>query len=142
VPASPTRLRTRAVEWAFDGRTAPVLHGLAGEAVDADVDADIAAVDSEALRWLLRGVEARPAGKDGMPLFDSWLSLDVSTPRTQPVALRLVPVAPGRRAARGAAGPRRGAVHPVLPLFEVERAHPTLADVLARLRTRGRTVRA
>jgi hypothetical protein len=35
-----------------------------------------------------------------------------------------------------------GAVHPVLPLFEVERAHPVLADVLARLRTRGRTVRA
>ena len=144
------------VEWALDGRSAMAAHGL-GEHPDFAVE--IVTVETLDLRRLLYNAWARPESRDGRPFCESWLDLDVDRLAYRPmytrhgfVTLRLVPELPPvlRVAVTLALSvdddedgeqelAQQAVTLPVLGLPDVERAHPSLAEVLARLRGR-RTV--
>jgi transcriptional regulator with XRE-family HTH domain len=121
------------VTWAFDGSTALTLHGLAA---DAGTHAQVVAVGSDELRrFLYRLGGVGIADRDGEPIWNSWLSVDLERvgtcqayTRIGALALRVVPELASTVQIAG---------HPVLALWEIERAHPSLADVLARLRARS-----
>jgi hypothetical protein len=94
-------------------------------------------------------------GQNGEPLWRSWLDAGLDLARVGTVqaytaigmfSARLVdelpdPLRVGVGVGDAAAGELEERLVPVLPLLEVEAAHPRLADVLARLRHR-RTVAA
>lgn len=124
------------VTWAVDGATAVALQGLAVEHKERCV----AVVDDETTRSWLRSVWARGTNRDGFALAPSWdesreqvrvyVRHQVYT-RLGFVKLRFLDEAPevvslvvGERAV------------PVLPLLDVERAHPALAALLAAYRAR------
>ena len=138
------------VEWALDGRSAMAAHGL-GEHPDFAVE--VVTVESLDLRRLLYDAWAQPVSRDGRPFNHGWLDLDFERLAYSPmytrhgfVTLRLAPELPpvlrvSVPLARDDEGePAQQVVTlPVLGLPDVERAHPSLAEVLARLRGR-RTV--
>ncbi|MBK5305997.1 MAG: helix-turn-helix transcriptional regulator [Frankiaceae bacterium] len=124
--------------WAFDGSTALALHGLAAGGTHAQV----VAVGSDELRRLMYGLGGVGiVDRDGEPLWDSWLAVDltrvgVCSAYTRIGALSLRVVSELGDAVRITPG---GRTYPTLALWDVEQAHPALAEVLARLRER-RTV--
>lgn len=125
--------------WAFDGSTALALHGLSTSPGMTEV---LLAADDTTRRFLHRHNVAA-VDRTGRAFFESWLSLDLTRAFVYPTYTRL-----GIYAARLAAEVPtpvhvevEGMRCPVLPLLEVEAAHPQLAEVLARLRER-RTVAA
>jgi hypothetical protein len=83
-PASPTRLRT---EPSSGPSTAARRSSCPGWPAKRST--------RRSPQWLLRGVEARPADKDGMPLFDSWLSLDMTALGTQSMSSAAAGCGPG-----------------------------------------------
>lgn len=127
------------VSWALDGRSALVLHGLAAA---TGTHVEVAAVAADELRQLmyrLGGVGI--VDGEGEPIWDSWLAVDLTrvglcTAYTQIGALSLRVVSELGDVVRIARG---GKAYPTLALWDVEQAHPALAEVLARLRER-RTV--
>lgn len=127
------------VAWAFDGATALALHGLAAT---AGTHAEVVAVASEELRRLmydLGGVGI--VDRDGEPIWDSWLSVDlervgVCSAYTRIGALTLRLTTELGAVVRIATDTT---TCPALALWDVEQAHAALAEVLARLRAR-RTV--
>lgn len=141
LPAGTARLTTALDEagltWAFDGQTALVLHGLSG----ADSFPEVVLLGDDAMRTFLYRHGVTALDREGQPLWDNWLSVDLAAVGrcmawtgvgvfTLRVAAELtVPV----RIVSG------GGVYPTLSLVELERAHPALSVVLGRLRER-RTV--
>ena len=131
-------LADAAVAWAFDGSTALALHGLAASGTHAEV----AVVGSDELRRFLYGLGGVSiVDRDGEPIWESWLSVDLDLvgvcsayTRVGGLAVRIVTeLGSTVRIAH------EDASYPALALWELERAHPALADVLGRLRER-RTV--
>jgi transcriptional regulator with XRE-family HTH domain len=127
------------VAWAFDGTTALVLHGLAA---GASAHAEVVAVASDDLRRLMYGLGGvTVVDRDGEPIWESWLSVDLTRVGTCAAYTRIGGLA--LRTVAALAAPVRivsaDAAYPVLPLWDIEQAHPALAEVLARLRER-RTV--
>lgn len=123
--------------WAFDGRTALALHGLNTEVSFAEV----VLLGDDAMRRFLYRHGVTTLDRDEQPLWDSWLSVDLSKVG-QCMAWTGVGVFTLRVDAELTDPVRivRGAdVYPTLSLLELERAHPPLAVVLGRLRER-RTV--
>ncbi|MDX6198482.1 MAG: hypothetical protein QOJ79_1633 [Actinomycetota bacterium] len=127
------------VTWALDGRTALVLHGFAA---DRGTHVEVVAAASDELRRLMYGLGGVTiVDRDGEPIWDSWLSVDLERvgictayTRIGGLALRVVPeLAAPVRIEVGSH------VYPGLALWDIECAHPALAKVLARLRQR-RTV--
>jgi len=129
-------LNAAAVRWALDGATAVALQGLAVR----QLFPCIAVVDEDATRAWLRAVWAKGPNRHGFSLAPHWeespelVRLYVREPvwtRLGFVQLRflddLVPTVPVLVG---------DVVLPVLPLLEVERTAPQLADLLARLRQR------
>jgi hypothetical protein len=126
------------VSWAFDGNTALALHGLAAGGTHAEV----AVIGSDELRRLLYGLGGVGiVDRDGEPIWESWLSVDLArvgicSAYTRVGGLSVRVVAELARPVRIEKG---GRTYPVLGLWELEHAHPALAEVLGRLRER-RTV--
>lgn len=143
------------VAWALDGRSAMAAHGLGDQ---PDFAVEIVSVESDDLRLLLYNAWAQPVSRDGRRFNEGWLDLDVDRLAYLPmytrhgfVTLRLVPELPpvlrvsvplARYVDEEDTEPEpapQAVTLPVLGLPDVERAHPALADVLARVRER-RTV--
>jgi transcriptional regulator with XRE-family HTH domain len=138
------------VEWALDGRSAMAAHGL-GEHPDFAVE--VVTIESPDLRRLLYNAWAQPVSWDGRPFHHGWLDLDFALLACSPmytrhgfVTMRLAPVLPPvlRISIPLERNDEDESVQqavelPVLGLPDVEQAHPSLAEVLARLRGR-RTV--
>ena len=133
------RLDQAGATWAFDGRTALVLHGLAA----APELTEVVFGDSPGLRELLyRSGCPVPCDARGCLTYESWLDVDLAVlvpdvlylpgslfaPRFAPTMPQVLRVE------------YEDEVLPVLSLLDLERAHPGLATVLARLRERRRTV--
>jgi hypothetical protein len=127
------------VSWAFDGSTALALHGLA---VAHGTHADVVAAGSDELRRFMYGLGGVGiVDRDGEPIWQSWLSVDLARVGTcvaytgiGALSLRVVSeLADPVRIVSGSAA------FPASALWEIEQTHPALAEVLARLRER-RTV--
>jgi transcriptional regulator with XRE-family HTH domain len=123
------------LQWAFDGRTALVLQGLAADATFAEV----VAVGDEPLRRFLYRHGVGAVDRNGDPIWDSWLRLDLSRvapsmtwTRYGALTLRVADRLPPLLSIRD-----DGDTFPVLSLLDLEAAHRDLADLLARLRERG-----
>lgn len=123
--------------WAFDGRTALALHGLAA----GQSPAEVVAVGDAGLRRFLYELCVDAVDRDGRILWDSWLDIDLS--RAAPALAWTRVGAFVMRIVAELEPPLwiqvEGDGYPVLGLLAVEQAHPALADLLARLRDR-RTV--
>jgi transcriptional regulator with XRE-family HTH domain len=140
------------VEWALDGRSAMAAHGVGDH---PDFAVEVVTVESLDLRRLLYSAWAQPVSRDGRPFLHGWLDLDFDLLAYSPmytrhgfVTMRLAAeLPPVVRISVPLAGDEEDqsaqeAVElPVLALPDVEQAHPSLAQVLARLRER-RTVKA
>ena len=137
------------VTWALDGESALAAHGLAAEHAAPQV---VVLLD-EACRWWLQAVGLQGTDQHGFRSYESWLEV---------AAERLVPSLQGLQVCRlgllqvrvvedlppplqmtlaradPPEGPAvgRGLEVPVLPLHEVEAAHPHLAKALRRHRDR------
>jgi transcriptional regulator with XRE-family HTH domain len=129
------------VTWAFDADTALVLHGLAA----SPVLPQIVVLGNDPLRELFAQLGVDTLGHDGESLWRSWVDDRLDLARVGPVdaytrigafTARVVAALPDLVRIEA-----EGRPVPVLPLLDVEAAHPRLADVLARLRHR-RTVAA
>jgi transcriptional regulator with XRE-family HTH domain len=129
------------VTWAFDAETALALHGL-GASPDM---LQIVVLGDEALRALFNRLGVDTLGHDGEPLWRSWVDDRLDLGKVGVVEGYTAIGAFTARLTAALPEPVRvsveGTAVPVLPLLEVEAAHPSLADVLARLRHR-RTVAA
>lgn len=132
---------TAGVTWAFDAETALALHGLA----TSPYLPQVVVLGDDAMRTLFARLGVLAVGHDGEPLWRSWVDDRLDLARVGVVeaytalgafSARVTDVLPEAVRIEVEAG-----VAPVLPLLDVEAAHPQLADVLARLRHR-RTVAA
>lgn len=125
------------VAWAFDAETAVALHGLAATSAFPA----IALVGDDGTRRLLHQHGVDVVDRRGEPLWRSWLDVDLGKVGV-PTAYTRLGVFTVRIVDSLAALVRvehDGQTFPLLTLLELERAHPQLAEVLARLRER-RTV--
>lgn len=140
-PAALRLPRSGPVTWALDGDSALVAHGLAAHHPAPQV---VVLLD-EALRYWLQAVGLRGTAPQGWQMYDSWLEveperllpslhglqlcrlgvLQVRVVEELPPLLRIV-----------VPGPEPLEV-PVLPLHDVEAAHPHLRAVLGRYRERS-----
>ena len=137
MPGPPPR-REGAVTWAWDGATALRLHGYNA---DSDCPALVVVLD-EAARYWMRAVQLRGTSPGGW-LYMSWLDGELAEVAESlatsafslrgTVQLRVVERMPTTVDLVPEGGDRS---YPVLPVEEVERSHPALGEVLARLRHR------
>jgi transcriptional regulator with XRE-family HTH domain len=134
----PALRRAGPVQWAVDGASALVLHGLAAPAEDLD----IVVVLDEALRFWMRAVSLQGVDERERAVRD-WLDADLEringalgAPRYSSlgfVAVRVVAQVP---VTVRISVPWLDRALPVATVYEVERTHPGYAEVLARWRER------
>jgi transcriptional regulator with XRE-family HTH domain len=145
VPADCVRLAANledaGLTWAFDAETALALHGLGVE----QHQPQIVVVADQTMRGLFDRLGVPTLGHDGDPLWRSWADDGLDLGRVGIVQGYTAIGVFSARVVETLAEPIRvevgGRAVQVLPLLDVEAAHPQLADVLARLRHR-RTVAA
>ncbi|HUR13565.1 MAG TPA: helix-turn-helix transcriptional regulator [Mycobacteriales bacterium] len=126
---------TGVITWAFDGATALALHGLA---FPQDVPAICVLFDGAAQSWLTKGMVLSTT-RGRVSFWDATFEearenlRDISVGRYGMLLIRLVERMPPVVLLRG---DRVEQTLPTLPVDAVEAAHPALAEVLCRMRTR------